>query len=90
MEEVVQQPQIQTVSAGVDYPMIRTIVEDIVKRYVVSLNKRIMNENKGGGSEINTITLGKTFKFLDSKGNIYECEMKKVGNINDKRKSVNG
>jgi hypothetical protein len=73
---------------GVDYPMIRTIVEDIVRKYSQSLKKNILNENTGVG-EINTIALGKTFKFLDSKGNIYECTMKKVGNINNK-KNVNG
>jgi hypothetical protein len=89
-EEIQQsQPQIQTISSGIDYPMIRTIVEEIVRKYAVSLNKKIINENKEG-AEINTITLGKTFKFLDSKGNIYECAMKKIGNINDKKKSVNG
>ena len=81
------QPQTHTVAPSVDYPMIRTIVEEVVKRYAVSLNKRI-NEGKENVSEINTISLGKTFKFLDSKGNIYECVMKKVGNINNKRKAV--
>lgn len=81
------QPQTHTVTSGVDYPMIRTIVEEVVKRYAVSLNKRI-NESKEDVNEISTISLGKTFKFLDSKGNIYECVMKKVGNINNKRKAV--
>jgi hypothetical protein len=89
--ENVQQPQaqIQTVAASIDYPMIRTIVEEVVKRYAVSLNKRI-NESKGGSdvNEINTISLGKSFKFLAKNGDLYECTMKKVGNINDKRKSV--
>jgi hypothetical protein len=85
--ENVQQYQPQTNPSSVDYPMIRTIVEEVVKRYAVSLNKRI-NEGKENVSEINTISLGKTFKFLDSKGNIYECVMKKVGNINNKRKAV--
>ena len=72
---------------GVDYPMIRTIVEDIVRKYAQSLKKNLVTES-AGSAEINTIALGKTFKFLDSKGNIYECSMKKVGNIN--KKSVNG
>jgi hypothetical protein len=85
--ENVQQYQPQTNPSSVDYPMIRTIVEEVVKRYAVSLNKRI-NEGKENVSEISTISLGKTFKFLDSKGNIYECVMKKVGNINNKRKAV--
>lgn len=88
--ENAQQPQqqIQTVSAGVDYPMIRTIVEEIVRKYAQSLNKRIMNESKETVNEVNTIALGKTFKFLAKNGDIYEAKLTKVGNINDKRKSV--
>ena len=84
-------PQQQTISSlqQIDYPMIRTIVEDIVRKYAVSLKKNILAEGKGSVNEVNTISLGKTFKFLDSKGNIYECTMKKVGNINEKKKSVN-
>lgn len=91
MKQVQQQQPQQTFTtgAGVDYPMIRTIVEDIVRKYSQSLKKNILNESAGGGAEVNTIALGKTFKFLDNKGNIYECTMKKVGNINNK-KSVNG
>jgi hypothetical protein len=82
-------PQVQ-MSAQVDYPMIRTIVEEIVRKYAVSLNKKIISEGKSSTSEVNTISLGKTFKFLANDGTIYECQMKKIGNINDKRKSVNG
>ena len=69
--------------------MIKTNVEEIVRNYAVLVKNKIINEWTNG-NEINTISLGKTFKFLDSKGNIYECQMKRVGNINDKRKSVNG
>jgi hypothetical protein len=69
--------------------MIRSIVEEIVRKYAQSLNKKIINEGVGGGAEVNTIALGKTFKFLDSKGNIYEAKLSKIGNIN-KKKSVNG
>ena len=91
-EPVMKKKQSQQVfttgtGGGVDYPMIRTIVEDIVRKYSQSLKKNLLTENTNG-AEINTIALGKTFKFLDSKGNIYECTMKKVGNIN-KKKSVN-
>ena len=79
-----QAPQVQ----GVDYPMIRTIVEDIVRKYAQSLNKRIINENKDGGNVLNTLAIGKSFKFLDSKGNIYEAKLTKIGNINDKKRST--
>lgn len=86
-QQYVQQPQVMQ---SIDYPMIRTIVEEIVRKYAVSLNKKIMNESKQETNEINTISLGKSFKFLAKNGDLYECTMKKVGNINDKKKSVNG
>jgi hypothetical protein len=47
-----------------------------------------MNESKETVNEVNTIALGKTFKFLAKNGDIYEAKLTKVGNINDKRKSV--
>ena len=74
-------------TGGVDYPMIRTIVEDIVRKYAQSLKKNLITEGTGS-AEVNTIALGKTFKFLDSKGNIYEAKLSKIGNIN--KKGVNG
>lgn len=82
----VQQPQVQQyVTSGIDYPMIRTIVEDVMRKYASQLSKKILSESKGGGAELNTIMLGRNFKFLDKSGNIYECTMKKVGNVNDKK-----
>jgi hypothetical protein len=85
--ETVQQPQqvVQQYPSQIDYPMIRTIVEEIVRKYTSSLSKKMVNEGKG--SEINTISLGKSFKFLANNGDIFECTMRKVGNIN-KKKSV--
>lgn len=72
-------------NGSVDYPMIRTIVEDVVRKYTSSLNKKIINESKQSLNEVNTMIIGKNFKFLDSKGNIYEATLKKVGNINNKK-----
>lgn len=80
------QPQIQTVNPQVDYPMIRTIVEDIVRKYTSQLGKKMLQESKEGLTEVSTIMLDKTFKFLTKSGDIYECTMKKVGNINNSKK----
>ena len=80
-------PQQQT-SQQIDYPMIRTIVEEIVRKYAVSLKNKIISENKETPTTLNTLTIGKNFKFLDNAGNIYECTMKKIGNINDKKRGV--
>jgi hypothetical protein len=87
-QQYVQQPQMQ-VTQQIDYPMIRTIVEEIVRKYAVSLNKKIISEGKQTPSQVNTIAIGKSFRFLAENGDIYECSMKKVGNVKNK-KSVNG
>ena len=36
-------------------------------------------------NELTTFTVGKSFKFLDKQGNIYEATLKKIGNINNKK-----
>ena len=87
VQETVQQPQTQTViqpSGGIDYPMIRTIVEEIVRKYASSIAKKVINESKGSNaSTVNTMMLGEKFKFLTDDGDIYECTMRKVSNINE-------
>ena len=80
-----EQHTVQTQVQGIDYPMIRTIVEDIVRKYTSSLSKKMLSESKGGVNELTTMTLGKSFKFLDRQGNIYEATLKKIGNINNKK-----
>ena len=80
-----EQHTVQAPMQGVDYPMIRTIVEDIVRKYTSSLSKKMLSESKGSVNELTTMTLGKSFKFLDRQGNIYEATLKKIGNINNKK-----
>jgi len=83
-EQVVEQRQYQPSNTGIDYPTIRSIVEDIVRKYTEPLTKTKLNES-AQPSELGTLMLGKSFKFLAKNGDIFECTMKKVGNINDKR-----
>ena len=80
-----EQHTVQTQVQGIDYPMIRTIVEDIVRKYTSSLSKKMLSESKGSVNELTTMMLGKSFKFLDRQGNIYEATLKKIGNINNKK-----
>lgn len=77
--------QYQT-SQQVDYPMIKTIVEEVVRKYAVSLKNKLITEGKDSESTLNTLTIGKSFKFLDNSGNIYEAKLTKIGNIHDKKK----
>ena len=70
----------------IDYPMIRTIVEDIVRKYTSSLSKKMLNESSNGRlNELTTFTVGKSFKFLNKQENRYEAKLKKIGNINNKK-----
>lgn len=85
--ETVQQPQVQALvqtPASIDYPMIRTIVEEIVRKYAGSITKKVLSESKGSStSTVNTMMLGEKFKFLTDDGDIYECTMRKVSNVNE-------
>lgn len=76
-----QQPQVST--QGIDYPMIRTIVEDIVRKYTSSLQKKILSESKQSLNEVDSLVIGNTFKFLSKNGDLYECTLKKIKNIKD-------
>ena len=77
----------ESINGGqIDYPMIRTIVEDIVRKYTSSLSKKMLNESSNGRlNELTTFTVGKSFTFLDTQGNIYEATLKKLRNINNKK-----
>lgn len=86
MNEGAQQSQVVMQNGGVDYPMIRTIVEDTMRKYLSSLKKSLMTESKQNLNEVDTFVMGNGFKFLDKHGNLYECTLKKVCNINDKKK----
>lgn len=73
-------------SNSIDYPTIRSIVEDVVRKYTSSLKNKILNESVASHSAINGIVLGKTFKFVSSNGDLYEAKLTKIGNIHKKNK----
>ena len=74
-------------SGGVDYEIIKAIVENVIDRKLAQF-KQTLNENashnKNGGS-LSVMKLADKFLFLDSDDNIYECVMKYKGK-NKKRK----
>jgi hypothetical protein len=76
-------------SSPIDYSLIKTIinesVQESVKKYVSAMSKKLINEGIGNGSSNDLIAMkaGKTFSFIDKQGNVYECILKKKGNVND-------
>lgn len=74
---------------GVDYGLIKTIIESVVKKYANALNKRIISENKstakGNISELKAMKIGNKFSFISENGDVYEAKLVYKGNIKDKK-----
>ena len=74
-------PQVsQTIpsAGGIDYSLIKTIVESAVKKYVGAYTKKILSEgvgSKSGGSELKAIRLGESFNFITNDGDLYEAKL---------------
>lgn len=73
------------VNAGaIDYSLIKTIVEDCIRKYSSSIVKNIVNESKrlvSNDDELKAIKIGESFKFITSNGDLYEAELKFKKNI---------
>ena len=74
---------------GVDYSMIKMIVEDCVKKYTSALKKSMLNESKNMVSENNlaAMKIGDKFSFIDASGNLYEAKLEFIKNINAKKRA---
>ena len=88
-EHMVQQQQAMTQVGGVDYSLLKTIineaVQENVKKYMSALSKKLISEGIGGkGNEIQAIKIGKKLSIITENGDIYSSSLQKVGNVRDK------
>lgn len=85
-EQIVQPQQI---SSNIDYSLIKTIVEDCVKKYSSALKKSILNESKELMKEnvgtLQAMKLGNKFSFVDDEGNLYEAKLTFIKNLNENK-----
>ena len=85
-EQIMQQQQI---SSNIDYSLIKTIVEDCVKKYSSALKKSILNESKELMKEnvgtLQAMKLGNKFSFVDDEGNLYEAKLTFIKNLNENK-----
>ena len=80
VNENVTNPSIMQVSNGIDYTIIKAIVNECLKEYFD--NKQTLNES----ASLQTIGLQNgNISLVDNKGNIYKAKLEKIGNKNDKR-----
>ena len=88
-EHMVQQQQAMTQVGGIDYSLIKTIineaVQENVKKYMSALSKKLISEGVGGkGNEIQAIKIGKKLSIITENGDIYSSSLQKMGNVRDK------
>lgn len=81
--------QSQQISSNIDYSLIKTIVEDCVKKYSNALKKSILNESKEMMKEnvgtLQAMKLGNKFSFVDDEGNLYEAKLTFIKNLNENK-----
>ena len=75
-----------TVSANVDYSMIKMIVEECVRKYTSALKKSIINESKNADTSgtLKAMKVGDKFSFITENGDLYEAKLTFVKNLNKK------
>ena len=88
-EHMVQRQQAMTQVGGVDYSLLKTIineaVQENVKKYMSALSKKLISEGVGGkGNEIQAIKIGKKLSIITENGDIYSSSLQKMGNVRDK------
>ena len=87
VNEQIMQPQ--QISSNIDYSLIKTIVEDCVKKYSSALKKSILNESKELMKEnvgtLQAMKLGNKFSFVDDEGNLYEAKLTFIKNLNENK-----
>lgn len=72
-------------NAGVDYSLIRMIVEDAVKKSMASLSKKMLTESKKNVNEqVKIINIGDKFSFVTDNGDLYEAKLVFKKNIKKK------
>lgn len=77
---------------GIDYEMIKLIIENAIKKEFSSFNKTTLEESETRNMNASSIkaikiTEGGKFILLDNDNNLYECSLKYIGK--NKKKKVN-
>lgn len=80
------QPQTQQnvlpTGAGIDYSIIRLMIENCIANEFKALRKSMLNESRTGGDGNVIMSVGDSIKFIAKNGNVYEGKVKKIGNVN--------
>jgi hypothetical protein len=61
---------------GIDYSLIKTIIDESVRRHIDEIKSSLLNESATPMFRGMKMCAGNKMQFLDSKGNLYEAELK--------------
>lgn len=80
------QPAVQPQSGGgIDYSILNSLIRTAISEELNKVKGSLLTENtKGGGNEVNFLSIGSVIRFVSKDGNIYEGKLTKVGNTNNK------
>lgn len=73
-----------TNQGGIDYSLIKLIVNDAIKESLSEMKKELLTENNKG-KKLSYMKLGDSLQFLDSDGNLYEAKLTFKRNIRNKK-----
>lgn len=73
-------------NVNVDYSLIKTIVEETIKKYSSALKKSILTEVKGntvteGNNNLKIMSVGENLRLITEDGDVYEAELVYKGKI---------
>ena len=88
-ENKTNQQQTSTQIGGIDYSLLKTIineaVQENVKKYISALSKKLISEGiKGKEDVIQAIKIGKKLSIITENGDIYTSSLQKAGNVKDR------
>ena len=80
------QPQYQPAAqpqnnSGFDYSVLNALIRTAISEELAKSKGQLLTENKkGGGNEVNFLTIGSVIRFVSKDGDVYEGKLTKVGN----------
>jgi hypothetical protein len=76
-------------SNGIDYSLIKSIIDESVRKYVGALSKKIITESRNANaSNLQLFSVGNHLTFVNENGDVYKAQLQYVKNIKENKKTL--
>ena len=83
-QQIIQEEIIPSQNNGIDYGLIKNIIESSVKKYTAALYKKMINESKSNDNNIAAVRFtGDKFAIITKNGDLYEANMTFKKNVKE-------